>query len=291
MSQIRQAPLPTHPQSNDPAVQSPYEAHPKDRYIKILLVLFFLTLPLVNPWVRGDGVGYYSYIRSLLVEHRLDFSNDWRSANESFSLGRFRTDGSIDARFYTPTGHLENHFTVGPAILWAPFLVPVHAALLVLHTFGLHVTATGYSRPYMIAMALATAIYGFVGLLISLQVASHFVAERWALLATFGIWFASSLPVYMYFNPSWSHAHSVFAVGLFLWYWLRTRVERTPGQWAILGLISGLVLDVYYANIAVLMVPVCESLKGYWLGINRRDSTAVGRLFRGDLLFCLTTVA
>jgi hypothetical protein len=26
-----------------------------------LFILFLLTLPLVNPWVRGDGIGYYSY--------------------------------------------------------------------------------------------------------------------------------------------------------------------------------------------------------------------------------------
>ena len=36
----------------------------------------------------------------------------------------------------------------------------------------------------------------------------------------------------------------------------------------ILGLISGLMLDVYYANIAVLLVPLLESLEGYWRGIS-----------------------
>ena len=87
---------------------------PRHRYSQILLLLFFLTLPLVNPWVRGDGVGYYAYIRSLLVEHKLDFANDWRAANESFSMGRVRPDGSINPLLYTPTGHLDNHFTVGP---------------------------------------------------------------------------------------------------------------------------------------------------------------------------------
>src|SRR5438094_3382350 len=86
------------------------------------------------------------------------------------------------------------------------------------------------------------------------------------MLAALGMWFASSLPVYMYFTPSWSHAQSVFIVAAFLWYWHRTRPGRTLRQWVILGLISGLVLDVYYANIAVLLVPLLESLEGYWRG-------------------------
>jgi hypothetical protein len=58
------------------------------KYDKILISLFVLTLPLINPWVRGDGVGYYAFARSLLIEHRLDFTQDWLRANASFRMGR-----------------------------------------------------------------------------------------------------------------------------------------------------------------------------------------------------------
>lgn len=289
-------------------------------YRKILVLAFLFTLPLVNPWVRGDGVGYYAYIRSLLVEHKLDFSNDWRAGNLSFTMGRVHADGSIDPRQYTRTGRLDNHWAVGPSVLWAPFLVPVHAAMLTLQRFGAHVKPDGFSRPYVVAMALATALYGFLGLGLSFRFACLHVEERWALLATLGIWFASSLPVYMYFNPSWSHAHSVFVVAAFLWYWHRTRQGRTLRQWVILGLISGLVLDVHYANIAVLLVPLLESLEGYWRGwraggrgqvsgdresgTGNREQVRGGReianrkssignclpLLAGNLLYCLATL-
>ncbi len=292
MIRLTQAPLPTQTLSIHPAPQSLTLVHPPHRYSQILLLLFFLALPLVNPWVRGDGVGYYAYVRSLLVEHKLDFANDWRAANESFSMGRVRPDGTIDPRQYTPTGHLDNHFAVGPSMLWAPFLLPVHYAMLTLQRLGIDVQANGYSRPYLLAMALATALYGFLGLFISFRLACLYTEERWAWLATLGIWFASSLPVYMYFNPSWSHAHSVFAVAIFLWYWQRTHRARTPGQWAVLGLISGLVLDVYYANIALLLVPFVESLQGYWRAWRtpRHDWKAISRLFEVNLLYCFTTL-
>src|SRR5215469_18588872 len=129
----------------------------RHRNTKTLLLLFLLSLPLVNPWVRGDGVGYYAYVRSILVEHKLDFENDWRAANQSFTMGRVRGDGEIQPTQYTHTGHLDNHFTVGPSMLWAPFLVPVHLAMSTLYNFGLNVRPDGFSRPYIIAMALATA--------------------------------------------------------------------------------------------------------------------------------------
>ena len=271
-----------------------------------LLLLFLVTLPLVNPWVRGDGVGYYAYIRSLLVEHKLDFENDWRAANLSFTMGRVRADGTIDPRQYTGTGHLDNHFTVGPSILWAPFVVPLHLAMLTLERLGAKVKPNGFSRPYMIVTALATALYGFLGLCLSFRLACRFTEERWALLATLGIWFASSLPVYMYFNPSWSHAHSVFIVAAFLWYWHETRQGRTARQWVILGLISGLVLDVYYVNVAVLLVPLFESLEGYWRAwhatgrdrsagilpapVRTADWQSLRRLFAANLLYCCSTL-
>jgi hypothetical protein len=58
------------------------------RRVKILLALFVFSLPLVNPWVRGDGVGYFAYARSLLIERRLDFEKDWQHGNQSFVTGR-----------------------------------------------------------------------------------------------------------------------------------------------------------------------------------------------------------
>ena len=262
------------------------------RNSKILVLLFLLSLPLVNPWVRGDGVGYYAYIRSMLVEHKLDFQNDWRAANQSFTMGRVQQDGEIVPTQYTTTGHLDNHFAVGPSILWAPFLIPVHLVMTVLQHYGFSAQANGFSRPYILTMALATALYGFLGLWFSFRLACRYTEERWALLATLGFWFASSLPVYMYFNPSWSHAQSVFIVALFLWYWDRTRSERTLRQWGTLGLISGLLLDVYYVNIALLLVPLLESLSRYWHAWRAptHDWQGARRLFSANVLYCATTL-
>lgn len=236
----------------------------RSRYEKCLLCLFVLTLPLVNPWVRGDGVGYYAYGRALLIEGRLDFEKDWLKANTSFRMGRVDSQGHIVASQYTRTGHLDNHFTIGPAVLWFPFLLTAHFAVRVSNALGAHIPADGFSWPYSTAMACGTAFYGFLGLCLSFQIAKKFFPERWAFLATLGIWFASSLPVYLYFNPSWSHAHSAFMVALFMWYWLRTQDERTSFQWMVLGLIAGLMMDVYYPNAILLILPAAESLRAFW---------------------------
>jgi hypothetical protein len=225
---------------------------------KLLIFLFLLTLPLANPWVRGDGVGYYAYLRSALIDHDLRFENDYLAANESFVIGHIDAQGRLLPSLYTKTGYIENHFSVGPAILWAPVLLGVHGSVLLADHFGAHVAPDGYSRPYLLAMALTTACYGFLSLFLAFRTARKYFGDQWALLATIGIWMASSLPIYMYFNPSWSHALSAFTVALFLWYWDRTRLQRTVGQWSVLGLLAGLMGNVYYPNVILLIFPALE---------------------------------
>src|SRR3984957_16287339 len=227
---------------------------------------------MINPWVRGDGVGYYAFARAALIQHNLDFTADYNAANSSFRDARIDENGNPKPIFRTATNHLEIHFTVGPAILWAPFLVVAHAGVLIARAFGANVAADGFSAPYRFAMALGTAVYAFLGLLLAMRLAAKYVGERWALLATVAIWWASSLPVYMYFNPSGSHAHSAFVVALFLWYWHETRETRSTKQWIVLAAIAGLMLNVYYSNAMVLAVFVVEAVPQYLAALRGKQS-------------------
>ena len=254
---------------------------------RILFAIFIFSLPLVNAIVHGDGVGYYAYARAPLIQHNFHFEEDWRHANLYFSQSRTRPDGQLLPEEYTETGYVANLFTVGPALLWFPFLLLAHICVQLLDLFGMQIPADGFSFPYIFAMALGTAIYGFLGLLFSFRLAKKYIAERWALLATIAIWWASSLPVYMYFNPAWSHALSAFAVSFFAWFWDRTRNARTTSQWIALGLIAGMMMDIYFPNSIFLLLPLSESLLKYF---NKSQHAAAKILFAQNLLFTVTTV-
>lgn len=259
------------------------------RFERVLLVIFLLTLPLLNPWVRGDGVGYYAYARAPLIEHNLDFTHDYQAANDSFRDARCDENGQPKMAFRTGTGHLDNHFTVGPAMLWSPFLLIAHGGVLLAKAWGSKVPADGFSAPYRYAMAFATGLCGFLALLLSFRLARKYVGPVWSFVATLAIWWGSSLPVYMYFNPSWSHAHSAFLVALFLWYWDATRERRSLAQWLLLGAIVGLMLDVYYANLMVVSVLAVEAVGQYAhiFGSGRSSSPNFLQLLTRHLLFVL----
>jgi hypothetical protein len=255
-----------------------------------LWLLFLISLVLINPWVRGDGVGYYAYLRAPIIGHNLDFEPDYRAANASFIGPRLDENGNVKAEFRTPTGHLENHFTVGPAILWSPFFLVAHAGVLIARALGSQIPADGFSSPYRTAMALASALYGFLGLLLAFRLARQYVAVWCALLATLAVWSATSLPVYMYFNPSWSHAISAFMVAVLLYLWHKTRSSRSTAQWLLLGVVTGLMLDVYYPNALVLVVLAIEALRQYAAAFRgtANSSPSVGRLFTNHALFAIT---
>ena len=266
-------------------------SRPEFPFKKLLLVVFLVSLPLVNPTVHGDGVGYYAYARALLIHHDLRFEEDWRRANTRFSSGRVQADDQLAPSEYTTTGYVDNHFTVGPAILWAPFLITAHILVLLWNALGGKIPADGFSAPYLVAMAAGTAVWGFLSLLLSFFLARKYVRPRWAFLATVGIWLASSLPVYMYFNPSWSHAHSAFAVALFVWFWERTRNTRTITQWMVLGLIGGLMIDVYFPNGIFLALPGIEALfshHSFWKTAAHRSQRA---LIAKEIVFGVATIA
>ncbi len=293
----------------------------------LIIILFIVSLPFVSSKIDWDGTGYYGYLRSALFDHNLQFKSDW-TANTAPLAAAPGKAGLPHGIPITKTGHLANYLAVGPAILWAPFVGATHAGVLLLR-HGQDIPGDGHGAPYRRAVCLASALYAFLGLWISFRLAREFVEEKWALLATIAIWFASSLTLYMYADPSWAHADCVFVVALFLWYWYRTREHgsgvfqreeteqksadmvalaeleqrdaaspalsenlpplraalhgsqtgapaghsmlcpydalersaksgRTAAQWAIWGLIAGLMCDVYFPNSVFVLLPALE---------------------------------
>lgn len=257
------------------------------KYEKALAILFLLSVPMVRPWIHGDGRGYYAFARALLFQHNLDFEIDWYRGYESSPLV---SDPSFHAKYLTPNGHIWNHWTVGPAILWSPFLLTARAITPLGDALrGTQYSNDGFSKPYMIAMALGTLFYGFLTLWISLRLARKYLPERWAFLAVLGIWLASSFAFYLYVEPSFAHTPAAFLTALFVWYWDRTRDNRNWRQWLALGAIAGLMIDTYYATVWTLILILLESLTSYWQAWKNHSAGEFRALLGKHVLFAAAT--
>jgi len=260
------------------------------KYQKMLAVFFLLTVPGVRPWIHADGRFYYAFARTILFQHNFDFALDWLHCYEANP--RIADPATAyHEQFMPETGHYWNKWTIGPAILWAPFMIAARAITPLLDRLrGTHFANDGFSKPYMVAMSVGTLFYGFLALWFSFLFARKYVPERWAFLATVGIWLASSFTFYLYADPSYSHVHSAFLIALFVWLWDRTREKRSWWQWLAMGATAGLMLDTYYPNAFLLILPMMDAIQGCWLAARERSGDRFLRILAGNLLFAATAI-
>jgi hypothetical protein len=241
---------------------------------RLLVVLFVWTLPLVTVTVRGaDEIEYFSYLRSLAFDRDLDFTNEYSSFVDRDPQGLAGFRATFLDRREAVTGRPINFASLGPALLWSPFYLVAHVAVVVARAAGAGVAADGLSWPYTAAAAYGSAVYGFLGLLLAHDALTRhggFSAVA-ATAAVAALWLGTPVLYYLTLAPAFSHACSLFAVSLLLWLWLRARGRSEAeglADWALVGLAGGLCGLVREQDALFLIVPAAGLL---WDAIRRSD--------------------
>ena len=234
----------------------------------LLWMAFAISLAFVNPYVRGDGNGYYAWLVSPVIDRDLDFANQYRQADPFFKGMMFDAGGRPRAEQLTVTGRLGDQWSVGPAVLWSPWFLAAHGAVTLMRQWRPDLAADGYTWPYRYACAIGTAVYGFLALLLARRAADLLGLARSSTTAMLVVWAASPLPVYQYFLPFHVHALAAFTVSWFVYKWLRIREPRNartpepqnPGTlvWLQWGAIAGLMTEVYQLNAVLLVLAIDE---------------------------------
>ena len=214
----------------------------------VLLVVFLLGFPaLFRPEVRGtDPTGYYSWLRSAVID------GDLNTADEYAHLGRGAVGGTTD------TGHWDNPYAIGSALLWAPFFLAAHAITLLVRLLGVSWPADGYGAQYVIAVSLGSALYAWLSVLLTYLLARRLFDATTALIAVLSVWLASPLVFYQYSHPIMAHANDAFVCAVFIFVWYRTRAQRTVIQYALLGAAAGLCALVRNQNTVFVLFPLAE---------------------------------
>jgi hypothetical protein len=249
-----------------------------------LLVLVLGSIGLVNPYVRGDGNGYYAWLVSPVIDHDLSFANQFAHGDPLFRGLIFDEAGQVRPEATTAAGRVENQWSTGPALLWAPWFLAAHAIVLIARAFGAGVAADGYSTPYLWLCGIGTACYGLVALWLARASAIALGYGRGAsTTAVLLAWTATSLPVYQYFLPFHVHALAAFSVAWFVWWWATRRPIDTSRAWIIWGALGGLMTVVYHLNAVVLLVAAWELIALARRGGIARAAAAVAVFAAGAL--------
>jgi hypothetical protein len=122
----------------------------------------------------------------------------------------------------------------------------------------------GFSRPYVAAVAYASAFYGFLAVLLGVSAARALrrspVPAYPEVLAGTLIWCGTPLLFYMYVAPPYAHAASAFAVALFVWLWVQVRRAWSVRGAAALGLSAALMAMVREQDAFLALGPVVDFL-------------------------------
>ena len=228
----------------------------RDKTELVLGVLLLGSLVLVSPRIsESDAVEYFSYLPSVLFDFDLDFTDEYSYFYEEDPDGRQGFKETFLDR-ETATGLKLNFGPIGTAVLWSPFYLVAHAGLVFVGSHGVDVAADGMSQTYRLAVTLASALYGAIGLFLSYRLARCFAEPFVCFVTILVLWWGTPVAYYMYIAPGMSHAASLFAVAVFfsLGPWVQARPSRL--RWAVWGASAGLMAlvrlqDLFFAVAAL----------------------------------------
>jgi hypothetical protein len=208
-----------------------------------VLVLALVALAMLaiafRPVVEGDGVGYFAYLHTLLVDQNVDLTHSYAAAT---AAGVNTDPPALEAP--TRTGHRADYFPMGAAVL----SVPAYVVALLLGSPA----QPEYSPLLAGAFVLSSLLCGLFALLLCWLLTRSLVAVAAAALCTPYLY-------YLLYEPGYSHTFSAFAVSLFVLAWWRGREERSAAGWLWLGALVGLMAltrwqDALFGAIALLDV-------------------------------------
>ena len=197
----------------------------------------------------GDDAGYYAYLRSVFFDGDLDFINERNYAH---------------AEKLTPTGYVFNNWQMGQAVLFLPFFLIGHLLALIYDALGYPVAVDGYSAPYLLATAVASGTWLFLGLILVFQLARKFACGKVAWITALSIWLASPLLYFTFIRQRMAHTLEFAVSAILLMAWLRWRKSKNLSAHAVVGGVLGLLCMIRVINVAFFALFVVDLVVLLW---------------------------
>jgi hypothetical protein len=203
--------------------------------------------------IRSDGLGYYAWLSSLLIDGDWCFDNEFDDHNP---IG----DYVPPATKRTERGCRPNPWSVGPACLWSLAIVPGHACLLALQRYELPWPADGYSLPYQLLVASVTLLASFLGLGLLHGICLRFTDPDRAALAAAFLTLGTTIIYYSAIEVSMAHGLGTVVAALLVWYWLRTYASADWRRWGLVGVLVGIAALMRWQLAAFALLPIGEAV-------------------------------
>lgn len=204
-----------------------------------------------KPSIENDGIGYFSYLHSVVIDHDLDFTDEYQAVRDE---GVPYYPLLIESR--TATGKLADYFPVGPAIV----SLPVYLATLIARPSG----EPQFGLPFSATLSLMSLLVGLLALVLSFRLAAVVSTSAAAVAGVVGAAAATPFIYYLLYEPSYSHTFSACAVAVFLYLWWRGRDDRSALGWLVLGMAGGLMGLIRFQDGPLLLIGLLGRRNSLW---------------------------
>lgn len=223
----------------------------------------FLLIPVLipgflffEPWTGAglDESVYYAQLTSMVHDGDLEVFNDQFLSNN-------QPRQQIEFAYYqTPDGHSWVLWPVGPALLWAPFHLLVHAFYRIADP-SLY---DPYRFPFLLAVSTGTLAYTALGVLLTWAALVRLGLRRGAGFAAVVTALASPAAYYMWIAGGMGHGMSMFAAALFLYTVVRMHRLGCACEWLWLGLAAGCMFLVRWQDVVFALAAAPFILRAIW---------------------------
>lgn len=158
--------------------------------VVVYIFLFAVHAAILQKTVYGDGVFYYSWMRSIIVDHDVNFTNEY----EHFSVSQ-------------PFVHLNipgNKYAVGFPLLLSPWFILTHEL----------VRGNGYGYIYQFITGFISVLYVLTGILLLYRTLTLYFSKLASILSVFSLSLATNILFYGSIDPINSHSVSFFLASL-----------------------------------------------------------------------------
>lgn len=213
--------------------------------LSLLLFILFLIINIPSPLrIEGDGVFYYSWLRSLLFDHDFNFYNELNHFS-SYDVG---SKWMLDTDFKTYIGKVPNPYAYGTGLLWSPLnLVATFLSWI------LKLPIDGYSFFYVFFVNFSSWLFGWLSFILVYLNLRKFFQDKISFWSALGIYLATPWFYYQFLEPSMSHMASLFMVSLFFNYIIKIYQNQKINLW-FFSIMIFLMISVRWQNLLFLIV-------------------------------------
>lgn len=190
-----------------------------------------------NQVISYDVAGYYAYLPMVFIEGDVRLEKPWKY--DMIQL--------VGVHEHPESGGRHLKFTMGMAVLYAPFFAASHAYTLAVNPSEAH----GFSMPYRVGIALAGLFYPLLGLSLLRRVLRHYVPDAaiaWTLVALF---LGTNLFYYGTYRGAMSHGATFMLTAAMLFHADLWRRREQAWRLLVLGALAGLIVLIRPVNILI----------------------------------------